>query len=83
MIMMEFREEEYDKILEKGKKAKRAICELIESLYRCEEAEYDEDPVGESIYTEEPEISYRGHGGYYKAMRMRHTGYRHHGRYTY
>lgn len=79
MIMMEFREEQYDRILDKGKKAKKAICELIESLYVCEEAEYDEDHYED----EDEEISYRGHGGYRSNMRMRHPGNRHLGRYAY
>lgn len=84
MIMMEFREDQYERILDKGKKAKRAICDLIESLYKCEETEYEEGSEdGEEEYYEDPEVSYRGGGGYRRAMRMRSTGYRRRGRYAY
>ena len=86
MIMMEFREEQYDRILEKGKKAKNAICELIESLYKCEESEYDEDyEHDEDEYGDDTEIGFRGRGGYRRNMRMRRYGHyrRHDGRYAY
>lgn len=84
MIMMEFREEQYDRILDKGKKAKKAICELVESLYTCEETEYDEPYEGDEEYYEDPEVSYRGRSGYRSNMRMRsRMGSRRAGRYTY
>ena len=77
MIMMELREEQYDKILEKGKKAKYAICDLIEALYMCEETEYD-DHEDDIRYRRGHDDEYYGHGDYRRGMRMRRTG-----RYTY
>lgn len=82
MVLMEFREGEYDRLLEKGKIAKKAICEVIEALYKCEPLVSEDEYEGEhdDEYEDDSEISYRGRGRYRRGMRR---GYRHHGRYTY
>lgn len=84
MKLIEFREEEYDKIIEKAKHAKMTVKEIKEFLYELFMAlcEYDKEDYSDEDFEEEyedgdeeSEVSYRTpsyrhlHDGQYSGMR--------------
>lgn len=58
MTILEFREDDYDKIIEKAKKVKKMATELIECFEEKKHSEYED----------EDEVEYRGS---YRRGRMR------------